>query len=85
MSTPIFTPEDLKLYAETRLFGNNVRPADVSSIRLYNGTLPSELIYMITSIRGDDYVKVEQKNGREPLFFHDGVLFIPQYMPEGAN
>lgn len=78
MTTKIFTPDKLKEYIERRLFGKNVSPSDVSRIELHNSVLPLELSEHISRSYGD-FVQVEQENGREPLFFREGTLFIPQY------
>ena len=75
MSERIFTDEQIVKYAETRLFGSNVKPHEVSNIELHNGVLPSHLEAMI----GEGFTKVDQKNGREPIYFKEGTLLIPQY------
>lgn len=85
METPIFTSEDVIRYSETRLFGSNVGPDDVSEIQLHNAVLPSELEEQIGKERGYDFCNVAQENGREPIFFHDGTLFIPQYSGFGRR
>ncbi len=85
MATPIFTPEDIITYAETRLFGLNVRPGDVGTIELHNAVLPSELEGLLARQGRGDFVRVAQDNGREPIFFHDGTLYIPQYSGTGRR
>ncbi|MFH1063539.1 MAG: hypothetical protein V1729_00495 [Candidatus Woesearchaeota archaeon] len=76
--TNIFKPEDVIKYAETRLFGSNVGPDDVEKIELHNGPLPSQLERSIID-RAGGFVRVQQKNGREPIYFSEKTLFIPQY------
>jgi hypothetical protein len=79
--TRILTPEKVIQYAETRLFGSNVTPDMVRIIELHNGVLPSKLKEML----GKGYRKVKQTNEREPVYFKDGVLFIPQYSGFGRR
>lgn len=79
MSTSIFNREQIIKYAETRLFGENLRPENVRKIELHNGILPGELEKIIRSRTTENPITVLQKNPREPLFFHDSVLYIPQY------
>lgn len=85
MATAIFTPENVIEYAETRLFGSNVGSDDVHSIELHNAVLPSELVQIIIKNRDYDFSKVEQENGREPIFFHDGTLYLSQYSGFGRR
>lgn len=80
----VFTPKQLIKYAETRLFGSNVTPDMVHRIELHNGVLPSLLEQHIISEFGEA-IKVVQKNGREPLFYSNGTLFIPQYSGFGRR
>ena len=84
MATPIMTSEQIIAYSETRLFGTNVGPDDVSAINLHNGILPSRLEHMLSSV-GSEFERVEQKNGREPVFFQNGVLHIPQFSGFGRR
>ena len=79
--TLIFTDGQIMRYAETRLFGENVRPGDVSRIELHNGELPSMLEDEISG-KGD-FQFVYQSNYREPLYFQEGTLLIPQYSGQG--
>ena len=81
MSTPIFSREQTIKYAETRLFGINVRPDEVSGIKIYNGMLPSELEALLTG----SVSRVIQDNGREPIYFSSGTLHIPQYSGFGRR
>lgn len=84
MSTPIFSPEAVVTYAETRLFGQNVSAEKVHSINLHNGVLPSKLEHMLESV-GGRFERVTQENGREPLYFQAGGLHIPQYSGSGRR
>ncbi|MFH1182295.1 MAG: hypothetical protein V1702_05010 [Candidatus Woesearchaeota archaeon] len=84
MSTPIFSPEAIVTYTETRLFGKNVSPEDVTSINLHNGVLPSKLEHMLASV-GGGFDRVLQNNGREPLYYQHGGLHIPQYSGFGRR
>ncbi len=81
MSTPIFSREQTIKYAQTRLFGRNVTPDEVSSIKLYNGMLPSELEALLPGSSS----RVIQDNGREPIYFSSGTLYIPQYSGFGRR
>ncbi|MBR9703449.1 hypothetical protein GOV10_05390 [Candidatus Woesearchaeota archaeon] len=74
----ILAGDELKRYAETRLFGTNVTPEIVDKIELHNGILPSQLLQAYAE-RGEKLTLVEQVNAREPLFYRNGVLHIPQY------
>ncbi|MFH0798153.1 MAG: hypothetical protein V1906_01950 [Candidatus Woesearchaeota archaeon] len=78
MQGRILTPEKMARYAETRLFGSNVTPEMAGKIELYNGVLPSQLESMLNE-RYDGFVKVKQPNGREPIYFQDRTLFVPQF------
>ena len=78
MATPIFSDQQIIQYAQTRLFGGNVRPSDVTHIELHNGVMPKELEEIVLKKHGMFQV-VNQKNAREPLFFQDGNLYIPQW------
>ena len=82
--TSIFTPEEIIQYAETRLFGANVLPENVFAIEQHNGVLPSHLSNEILSPRGT-FKNVEQKSPREPLYYQNGTLFIPQYSGFGRG
>lgn len=85
----IFSDEDVIKYAETRLFGSNVKPEDVHQIHLHNGMLPSELEAELQWPPGemphDVPPLVEQENGREPIYFDHGELHIPQYSGFGRR
>src|SRR3989338_8885557 len=85
MSTPVMSPEKIVRYAETRLFGGNIHPEDVNAIHLHNGILPSHLEHMLDSIAGQGYVRLAQQNEREPIFYKDGGLHIPQYSGFGRR
>jgi len=78
IETKILQGEKLIKYAETRLFGINVYPHAINSIELHNGVLPSQLKEEIINKYGSA-IRVIQNNGREPIFFKDNILFIPQY------
>lgn len=80
--TKIFTPKNVIKYAETRLFGSNIKPEHVKTIKLYNGMLPSELEI---SMLEWNFETVQQENGREPIYFNNGILFIPQYSGFGRR
>jgi hypothetical protein len=82
--TRILTPEKVIKYAETRLFGSNVTPNDVNHIELHNAVLPSQLEKIIKKKHGN-FERVIQENGREPIYFKDGILFIPQYSGFGRG
>ena len=82
--TKILTPEKIIRYAETRLFGDNVRPHNVKVIELHNGVLPSSLEEMLNQ-RCGGFQRVLQENSREPIYFRDGRLFIPQYSGFGRR
>lgn len=84
MSTPIFSPEQTIKYAETRLFGRNVRPGAVRNITLYNAVMPSELERMLQQ-NHDTVQQVSQDNGREPIFYTTQELHIPQYSGFGRR
>jgi hypothetical protein len=75
----VMNSAEVQAYAETRLFGTNIRPHHVHTIELHNGKLPSTLEAHIAGRFGHPPVRVEQENGREPLYFLEGRLFIPQY------
>lgn len=81
MQTKILTGERLKRYAERRLFGSNVTSDTVHRIELFNGVLPSHLEEILGKMSkgAKGFVKVDQANPREPLYFMDGTLYIPQY------
>ena len=83
MTTPIFSPEQLLKYAQTRLFGQNVSPEQVQQIHLYNGLLPSELERVLDA--DVSHTKIIQDNGREPLFFQGETIHIPQYSGFGRR
>ncbi len=86
MTTPIFTPEQAVKYAENRLFGKNVGPEEVTQIRLYNGILPSELEEMLHQDYAEEPLRVNQENGREPIYLtSNGALHIPQYSGFGRR
>lgn len=76
-----FTDEMIIEYAKRRLFGSNVRPDEVHKIELHNGQLPSMLEAELSS--GTKPVLLDQENGREPIYFRDGTLYIPQYSGHG--
>jgi hypothetical protein len=78
MATPIFTREQIKQYAQTRLFGSNIGPEDVEKIVLVNGAMPSMLEKMVKD-KHDQYVVVDQDNAREPILHADGTNYIPQW------
>jgi hypothetical protein len=80
MATPILAGDKLRRYAERRLFGQNVEPKDVHHIVIHNGLLPSE----VRSLLGTTTPLV-QVTPREPLYFKDGVLHIPQYSGFGRQ
>ena len=85
MTTPTFTPAQVKKYAETRLFGENVTPEMVVKIQLYNGTLPSALEERLQTL-GKQPRQVQQENGREPIYYTpDRTLHIPQYSGFGRR
>ncbi|MBI4453674.1 hypothetical protein HY636_03445 [Candidatus Woesearchaeota archaeon] len=90
MDTKIFTPEKVIKYAETRLFGRNVAPEMAAKIELHNGALPSQLEQTLekrySSKSTTKFVtRVQQTNGREPIYFVDGTLFIPQFSGFGRS
>ncbi|MBT3406274.1 hypothetical protein HN419_03835 [Candidatus Woesearchaeota archaeon] len=85
MKTRVFNDSDIHDYALNRLFGSNVSVDDVSRIELHNGILPSELESLVSTRMGDGVTVVNQRNGREPILFHSGVLFIPQYSGFGRR
>lgn len=74
----ILTGDALKRYAETRLFGTNVIPELVDKIELHNGMLPSQLLEAHSELR-EHLTLIEQDKAREPLYYRNGVLHIPQY------
>ncbi|MBR9691783.1 hypothetical protein GOV06_03265 [Candidatus Woesearchaeota archaeon] len=80
--TKIFKPKDVIKYAETRLFGSNVAANDVRSIELHTAVLPSQLL---ENVLKEGFEEVEQENGREPIFFKEGTLYIPQYSGFGRG
>ena len=82
--TKIFTPEKIVKYAETRLFGSNVTPEMVRKIELHNGMLPFALENLLIE-RYNGHLKVRQENGREPIYFMEDILFIPQYSGFGRR
>lgn len=79
--TLIFTDSQVIRYAETRLFGSNLTPDEVANIELHNGELPSMLKEQIS--KEADFSLIDQKNSREPLYFQEGTLYIPQYSGHG--
>src|SRR3989344_3219975 len=78
--TPVFTEEQLMNYAKTRLSGQNVSLEEIEKIRLHNGTMPNQLEALLAAAV-EDYEKVIQENGREPLFYVSKLktLHIPQW------
>lgn len=84
MNTPVMSTAKRIVYAETRLFGDNVHPDIVHAISLHNGVLPSKLEHMLASV-GGSYERVVQHNGREPIYSQQGGLHIPQYSGFGRR
>jgi hypothetical protein len=76
--TRIFSPEQDLVYGDTRLTSANVPPSIIRKIELHNGELENEVK---ARNGGDSLVVVNQKDGRETLFYRrsDGTLFIPQF------
>lgn len=86
----IFTPEKIIKYAETRLFGDNVRPDEVSYIKIYPATLPWRcdeifnpennypILEEMLAAEGGSFGRVIQKNGREPIYCKDRNLYLAQ-------
>jgi len=77
----VMTPENIDVYARTRLLGNMgklaITPEMITKIELHNGLLPSELEKRAgLSKRGN---LVSQENAREPIYYKDSVLYIPQF------
>jgi len=82
---PVFSEEDIRDYAETRLFGANVQPILVDGIYLRNGILPSQLEFQLEEFKGEEIKRVEQDNPREPIFLRHDKLHIPQYSGFGRR
>ena len=86
--TRVLSGPKLVEYAERRLFSTGtpsegkayVTPDMVKRIELHNGILPSGLILDQIERQGNYKVtQIVQENSREPIFFHEGTLLIPQY------
>ncbi|HIH23451.1 TPA: hypothetical protein HA251_00300, partial [Candidatus Woesearchaeota archaeon] len=78
--TPCMSMEDVRVYASTRLFGNNIDGRDITGIVQHNGTLPSALERELNREYGNGITLVEQANRREPIYHTpDGKIHIPQY------
>ena len=75
MSERIFTPEKEKKYVHTRLNGSNVGFEDVDGIYIYNGMMNS----MLKTYLESDFIKVDQKNEREPVYLKDRNLHLAQW------
>jgi hypothetical protein len=79
----ILTPEKLHTYAIKRLFRDNISKEELQSQTLvcpYIGFLPSELERVIAGnplLPLPDAMQIDQKNGREPIYNHDGITYIP--------
>ena len=84
MANLILTGDNLIRYAETRLFGRNVQPEEVREIVLHNSVKPSALQRKLRRTGGHFY-PVVQDNSREPIYFQEGVLHIPQYSGFGRR
>jgi hypothetical protein len=80
----VFSEEQKQKYVQTRLGGSNLDLADVREINLYSGFLPSQLEERLRS-DAPGYRRVIQRNGREPIFFSDGRLFISEYSSRGRE
>ena len=67
MRTPILDPSDLVRYVETRIFGENIDKDNISEINQYNGCLNSTLEANLKREYSEGFVRVKQKNEREPI------------------
>jgi hypothetical protein len=76
--TKVMTPKKKKIYAETRLSGVDRHISTFNEIQLHNGVLPSQLEQFISKNYGH-FSRLEQPNGREPMYHSGNTLFIPQY------
>ncbi len=80
MPQPFLSGHKLLRYAETRLFGSNIGPEEVKAIIVHNGMLPSEMRKEIGICE-----QLSQSNPREPIYFKEGTLHIPQYSGFGRK